>query len=79
MPDDTSESVATHSSGLQPSIICTPQLQPWCSEALIPKFMTLKSVMKAQVSSETTIEPHDVVYYLWLESTLLGERQKFYR
>ena len=31
MPDDATESVATHSSRLQPSIICMPQLPPWCS------------------------------------------------
>ena len=30
MSDDTTESVATHSSRLQPSIICMPQLPPWC-------------------------------------------------
>ena len=42
-PDDATESVATHSSKLQPSIICMPQLQPWCSAALVPKFTTLTS------------------------------------
>ena len=31
MPDDATESVAIHSSRLQSSIICMPQLQPWCS------------------------------------------------
>ena len=60
-PDDASESVATHSSRLQLSIICMPQLQPWCSAALVPKFAR----MKAQVSLETTIEPHDVI--LWTQ------------
>ena len=58
------ESVATHSSRLQPSIICMTKLQHWCSAALVPKVMTLKSEMKAQVSIETTIEPHDSVYVL---------------
>ena len=61
MPDDVTESVATHSSRLQPSIICMPQLQLWWSAALVPKFKTLKSGMKAQVSLETAIEPHDLV------------------
>ena len=63
MPDDATESLATHSSRLQPSIICMPQLQPWFSAALV----TLKSGMKAQVSLETTIEAHDLAYYLRLE------------
>ena len=67
MPDDATESVATHSSRLQPSIICMPQLQPWCLAALVLKFTTQKSWMKAQVSLETTVEPRDLVYYLGLE------------
>ena len=33
MLDDVTEIVATHSSRLQPSLICMPQLQPWCSAA----------------------------------------------
>ena len=76
MPDDATESAATHSSRLQPSIICMPQLQPWSSAALVPKFTTLKSGMKAQVSLETTIEPHDLVYYLGLEPVLHGRKAK---
>ena len=63
-PEDALESVATHSLRLQPSIICIPQLQP--SAALVPKFMTMRSEMKAEISFETTIEPHDLVYHLWL-------------
>ena len=59
--------VATYSSKLQPSIICMPQLQPWCLAALVTKFTTLKSGMKAQVSCETTIEPHELVHYFALE------------
>ena len=59
-PDEATESVATHSSSLQSSIICMPQLQPLCSAALIPKFMKLG--MKARVSFKTTIESHDPVY-----------------
>ena len=39
MPDDATESVATHSSRLQPSIICMPQLQPLCSAALVPNVL----------------------------------------
>ena len=46
------ERVATHSSRLQPSITCMPQLQPLCSAALVSKFTTLRSAMKAQVSFE---------------------------
>ena len=65
-----------HSSKLQPSIICMPQLQPWCSAALVPKLTTLKSGMKAQVNLETTIEPYDLVYYLGLEPTLHGWKAK---
>ena len=38
-----------------------------CLAALVPKFMTLKSGMKAQVSLEKIIELHDLVYYLGLE------------
>ena len=64
---DATESLATHSSRLQPSIICMPQLQPWFSAVLVTKFMTLKSLMKAQVSLETPIEAHDLAYYLHLE------------
>ena len=67
MPDDATESVATHSSRLLPSISRMPQLQPRCSAALVPKFSTMNSGMKAQASLETTIEPHDLVYYLDLE------------
>ena len=66
----------THSSRLQPSSICMPQLQSWCSAALVPKFTTLKSGMKAQVSFETTIEPHDLVYYLGHELALHGRKTK---
>ena len=76
MPDDTNESVATHSSRLQPSIICMPQLQPRCLAALVPKFMTLKSGMKVQVSLKTTIEPQNLVYYLGIEPTLHGRKAK---
>ena len=64
------ESVAKHS---------MPQLQPYCSAALVPKFTTLKSGMKAQVSLETTIEPHDLVYYFGLEPTIHGLKAKSYR
>ena len=60
MPDDATEIVATHSSRLQPSVICMLQLQPWCSAALVPKFTILKSEMKAQVSLEMTIQRHDI-------------------
>ena len=77
MPDDTTESVATHSTRLQPSIFRMPQLQSWCSAALVPKFTTLKSGMKAQVRLETTIEPYDLVYYLGLEPSLYGWKAKF--
>ena len=31
--------VATHSSWLQPSIICMPHLQPWCLDALVPELI----------------------------------------
>ena len=41
IPDDATESVATHSSRLQPSAICMPQLQAWCLAALVPKLMRL--------------------------------------
>ena len=44
-----------------------PQIQPSCSAAPVPKFMTLDSGMKAQVSLVTSIEPHDLVHYLGLE------------
>ena len=54
-PNDTPKSVATQSSRLQPSVICTPQVQPSCSTALVPNFSTLKSGMKGQVSLETII------------------------
>ena len=54
MPDDATESVVTHSSKLQPSIICKPQLQPLRSAALVHNFMTLQSRMKVQVSLEIT-------------------------
>ena len=60
--------VATQSTRLQPSIICTCQLKLLCFAAQVPKFTSLKSWMKAQVSLETTIEPHELVYYLGLES-----------
>ena len=76
LPDDATESVATHSSRLQPSIICMPQLQLWCSAALVPKFTTLKSGTKAQVSLETTIEPHDLAYYIDLEPALHWRKAK---
>ena len=62
-----------HSSKLQPSIIGMPQ--SWCSAAL-PKFTTLKSGMKAQVSFETTIKPLDLVYYLGPELALHGQKTK---
>ena len=32
--------------------------------------------MKAQVNLETTIEPHDLVYYLGLEPALHGRKAK---
>ena len=76
IPNTATESVATHSLRLQPSIICKSQLQPWCSAALVPKFTTLKSGIKAQVTLETTIEPHDLVYYLGLEPVLHGRKAK---
>ena len=76
MPDDATERLATHSSRLQPSIICMPQLQPWCSAALVPKFTTLKSGMNAQDSLESTIEPRDLVYYFGLEPVLHGRKGK---
>ena len=75
-PYDATESVATHSSRLQPSIIYMSQLQPWCSAALVPKFPTLKSGVKAQVSLETTIELNDLVFYLGLEPALYGRKAK---
>ena len=53
----------THNSKLQPSIICIPQLQPWCSAALIPKFTTLHDVM----GLESTIESRDLVHHFGLE------------
>ena len=58
LPDDVNESVATHSSRLQPSIICMPQLQTWCLVALVSKFTTLKSGMKAQVGHEIYSSPY---------------------
>ena len=81
MPDDATESVVTHSSRLQPSIVCLLQLHPWCSAALVLKFTTLQSwnqgwTMKVQVSLETTIEPRDLVYYLNLETVLHGRKAK---
>ena len=36
MPVDATEGVAEHSSRLQPSSICMPQLQSLCSAALVP-------------------------------------------
>ena len=80
MPDDATESVATHSSRLQPSIICTPQLLPWCSAALVPKFT--KSGMKAQVShsalrQRSSLMNHDLVYTT-SDSNPRYERQKSY-
>ena len=74
MPDDANETVTIHSSSLQPSIICMPQLKPWCLAVLVP---TLKSGMKTQVSLETTTEPHDVLYYLSLEPALHRPRCLF--
>ena len=43
MPDDTTEGVVTHTdqARLQPSINTMPELQPLCSSALVPKFVTL--------------------------------------
>ena len=69
MPDDATEIVATHSSRLQPSVICMLQLRPWCLAALVPKFTVLKSEMKAQVSLEKTIEPHDLVGWYCMTSS----------
>ena len=40
--------------------------------------MTLESEMKAQVSLETTIKPHDLVYYLELEPTHHGRNAKIF-
>ena len=37
MLEDATESVATHSWRLQPSIICMPKLQLWCPAALVPE------------------------------------------
>ena len=39
MPDDATESVAEHSSRLQPSINLHAQLQPLCSAALVPNVL----------------------------------------
>ena len=73
-PDDATESVTSHSSRLQPSIICLPQLQPWYSAALVTIFTTRESGMKAQVNLETKIEPNELVYYLGLEPALHGRK-----
>ena len=73
MPDDATESVATHSTRLQPSIISCPS---YSLDAMVPKFTTLKSGMEAQVSLETTIKPLDLLYYLGLEPALHGRKAK---
>ena len=52
-------------------------LQPLCMAYLVPKFMTLRSGIKAQVGPETTIEPHDLVYYLGLVPEHHGQKAKF--
>ena len=49
----------------------------WYKNCVKKKFMTLKSGMKARVSLETTIEPHDLVYYT--NPHISGDRQKSYR
>ena len=51
------------------------QLQLLSSAALVPKFTTLKSGMKAQISLETMIEPHNLMHYLRLDPRFKGERQ----
>ena len=43
------------------------QLQPSCSAALVAKFTTMTSGMKAQVSLKTRIKAHDLVYQIGLE------------
>ena len=73
MPYDETESVATHNSRLQPLIIHMLQLQPWCSAALVPKFTTLKSGMKALRSDQPW--SNYLVHYLSLEPHFTGERQ----
>ena len=50
--DGATESVATHSSRLQPSIIWKFQLQPWCSA--VPLYDPERIETKTQVSFETT-------------------------
>ena len=61
MSDDATEGAATQSSSLQPSNNCMRQLQPLCLAALVSKFTTLKSWIKAHISRDTSIEPHDLV------------------
>ena len=61
--DDATESVAPHSSRLQPSVIYISQLQPVCLATMVPKLTTLRSGMKAQVGLETVIKPHDLVCF----------------
>ena len=70
MPDDPTESVGytkVKAAAITHVQDCRPQLHPLCSAALLPKFMTQKSGMKAKVSLETMIEPHDLVCNLRLK------------
>ena len=67
------QSVATHSSRLQPAISCMSQLQHWCTVALDQIYGYVEFGMKAQ---ETTIEPHDIVYYIPRTQTLFASRAK---
>ena len=50
MPDDATDGVAEHSSRLQPSIICMPQLHHLCSAAALVPNVYYPERMKALVS-----------------------------
>ena len=72
MPNDASESAATHSSKLHYQSFSCTSCNLYAALAVAPKFKNLRSGMEARVSLET-IEPNDLMllfqYYYFNDAT----------